>query len=393
MGKSKYFIFMTVMLGMATAQSKNDCFTPHNENGVCIEVRFCKKIYSLIETEKHNSTVLAYIKNSFCGYSANNPNPKVCCPKNTVDPSFLSSKLPSRDECGKVKVSAGKIVGGNVVELGFWPWMVALGYQSYYKNTGVTHWLCGGTLISDRYVLTAAHCTADTTYRKLVTARLGDLDLNPDIPDDATPLDVPVERIITHAEYNSQSFTNDISLVKLNTTVTFTNFIQPICLPILPDMSSTKLLNTKPFVAGWGRTTATAFESKTLNTELMEVRVNVMNNVECKQAYTREKSMIDDRVICAGYQPGGKDSCNGDSGGPLMYSKEKEDKYNLIGIVSYGYRKCGEPGYPGVYTRVTSFIDWIVDKEICPQVLHKTSRTLHTCVIKQYCLFNTFIYI
>lgn len=52
----------------------------------------------------------------------------------------------------------------------------------------------------------------------------------------------------------------------------------------------------------------------------------------------------------------------GDSGGPLMYSKEKEDKYHLVGIVSYGYKKCGEPGYPGVYTRVTSFLDWIVEQ-------------------------------
>lgn len=94
-----------------------DCLTPFNENGVCIEISLCKKIYSLNMTEKQNRTVLAYVRSSFCGYT-NNTKPKVCCAIDTDPSSLLSSKLPPQGACGKVKVSTGKIIGGNVVQLG-----------------------------------------------------------------------------------------------------------------------------------------------------------------------------------------------------------------------------------------------------------------------------------
>lgn len=114
----------------------------------------------------------------------------------------------------------------------------------------------------------------------------------------------------------------------------------------------------------------------------MEVQVPVWDNEECKQPYVNHTNVIDDRVLCAGLAMGGKDSCKvliifilylyqlidhiifnylfqGDSGGPLMW--HNENQYYLIGVVSYGY-KCGESDYPGIYTRVTYFVDWILDK-------------------------------
>lgn len=87
----------------------------------------------------------------------------------------------------------------------------------------------------------------------------------------------------------------------------------------------------------------------------------VVSNDQCKQSYSNFKNtVIDDNAICAGYLSGGKDACQGDSGGPLMLARMQQDSYLYyqIGIVSYGF-KCAEPGFPGVYTRVTSYLQWI----------------------------------
>lgn len=87
----------------------------------------------------------------------------------------------------------------------------------------------------------------------------------------------------------------------------------------------------------------------------------VVSNDQCKQSYINFKNtVIDDNTLCAGYVSGGKDACQGDSGGPLMLARMQQDNYLYyqIGIVSYGF-KCAEPGFPGVYTRVTSYLQWI----------------------------------
>ncbi|KAF0764095.1 venom protease-like [Aphis craccivora] len=131
-------------------------------------------------------------------------------------------------------------------------------------------------------------------------------------------------------------------------------FIQPICLPILSHHRANKLVKSVPFVAGWG---ATSFRGPS-STTLMEIQIPVLDNSECKRAFANKKAIIDDRVMCAGFLTGGKDACQGDSGGPLMWPNGNQ--YYLVGVVSFGF-KCAEPGYPGVYTRVSSFVEWIAD--------------------------------
>ena len=93
---------------------------------------------------------------------------------------------------------------------------------------------------------------------------------------------------------------------------------------------------------------------------MLEVILPVLDNERCQQAYGT-RSIIDERILCAGYARGGKDACQGDSGGPLMHriaEKRGIIWFYQIGVVSYGLR-CAEAGYPGVYTRVTHFLDWI----------------------------------
>uniref|UniRef100_A0A2S2Q5Y0 CLIP domain-containing serine protease n=1 Tax=Sipha flava TaxID=143950 RepID=A0A2S2Q5Y0_9HEMI len=255
-----------------------ECFTPNDLNGVCINIKRCPSLLMLLENQRKNSTIAAFLRNSMCGYEGRDP--KVCCaldsetnnnpsqnippPTTTVRPNtsfgsdnvetVKSSKLPSQSTCGKSNSSHIRIVGGIPADLGAWPWMAALGYQNLNRPGRDYQWLCGGALISDRYALTAAHCTVGIGNRKLVVVHLGDLDLNPDVQDSASPIDVPISRIITHERYNAREYTNDIALLKLESTVRFNELIQPICLPILQKHRSNQLVSLVPFVAGWGST-------------------------------------------------------------------------------------------------------------------------------------------
>uniref|UniRef100_A0A2H8TEC5 CLIP domain-containing serine protease n=2 Tax=Melanaphis sacchari TaxID=742174 RepID=A0A2H8TEC5_9HEMI len=373
MRKVKCFVILVCMFGMAVAQSNSDCNTPNFEKGVCVNIKRCPKLLTLLENQRQVPSVLVFLKKSFCGFEGKNT--KVCCAlENNVAPFTpnaveqtggiglgLNSKIPSETTCGISNVTRIRIIGGNPAELGAWPWMAALGYQGTNKNNRALQWRCGGTLVTKTHVLTAAHCVYNINNARLTTVRLGELDLDPNVIDNARPLDVPVERIIIHEGYNGIKIVNDIALLKLKNSVTFNELIQPICMPMTSNMKRIDMSRSLPFVAGWGTTVPTATYSVPPVTTLMEVQVPITNSQECERVYSNEPaSVIDDRVLCAGYPEGGKDSCRGDSGGPLMFPKGKQ--FYLVGIVSYGYKKCGEPGYPGVYTKVASFMDWVVDK-------------------------------
>ncbi|XP_022176326.1 venom protease-like isoform X2 [Myzus persicae] len=253
-----------------------------------------------------------------------------------------------------------RILGGSESQLGAWPWMVALGYKNSQKKNDSIEWHCGGTLISNTHVLTASTCVTNTGSKVLTVARLGELDLDPMVDDGALPLDVPIKRIVNHEGYDSKKIINNIAILVLKNSVTFNELIQPICLPALLDMDNVEKSKNIPFVVGWGSINASPQTNEKTSTSLMEVQIPISNITQCKQAYSNYKSVIDDKVICAGYPEGGKDSCRGDSGGPLMWSKRNQ--FYLIGVVSYGFAECGDPGHPGVYTRVASYMDWILDR-------------------------------
>jgi len=130
--------------------------------------------------------------------------------------------------------------------------------------------------------------------------------------------------------------------------------VHPICLPSSPKLRESRFEKKTPFVAGWG---AIGFNGPT-SAVLREVQLPVVPDEVCLDKYKSFKNIqLDETNICAGTQLGGKDTCQGDSGGPLMQPTTPTE-YVQIGIVSFGY-KCAEPGFPGVYTRVTSHMDWI----------------------------------
>uniref|UniRef100_A0A8I3N526 Serine protease 48 n=2 Tax=Canis lupus familiaris TaxID=9615 RepID=A0A8I3N526_CANLF len=229
--------------------------------------------------------------------------------------------------CGR-PVYSGRVVGGQDAVAGRWPWQVSL----HFGQTQV----CGGSLISDRWILTAAHCLKGW-IPFLYTVRLGS------IKNDQSSQSVNhrVFKIITHPQIQHTSA--DIALLKLVSRVTFTSFILPICLP-----SITKQLKIPAscWVTGWG--------TRSLLLPLPVSACEKLYN-PIGPALPELESVIQDDEICAGDILNKKDSCKGDSGGPL--SCHINGVWIQIGLVSWGIG-CAE-SLPGVYTSVIYYQKWI----------------------------------
>ncbi|XP_030385919.1 trypsin-1 [Scaptodrosophila lebanonensis] len=234
--------------------------------------------------------------------------------------------------CGVPNVN--RIVGGTQVRTNKYPWIAQM-----IRGTLL---FCGGTLINDRYVLTAAHCT-DGMDMSRVFVRLLQLDRS------HTHLGVTrsVAFAHQHADYNRVSLVHDIALLRLSQPVPLFNDMRPVCLP----SSYYQQFDFRPaVVAGWGLTR----ESGSTSSVLQEVTVPIITNAQCRA--TSYSTMIVDTMLCAGFvKEGGKDACQGDSGGPLIV---RDRIFRLAGVVSFGYG-CAKPNAPGVYTRVSRYLDWI----------------------------------
>ncbi|XP_043211157.1 trypsin-1-like [Amphibalanus amphitrite] len=210
---------------------------------------------------------------------------------------------------------------------------------------------CGATLISERYMLTAAHCI--TEERPVNVVRLGGFAPT----EDGTPtqsVDYPVEKITTHPLYRYPVFYHDLALIRLGRPVTFTPTVRPYCLAA-PHQDRP---GTDAHVAGIG---AKEFGGK-VGDVLLEAPLPIVSAAECLTNLTGGRTTlqlpqgITDGLLCAGGGESGHDACQGDSGGPLRV--ETDDGPRLVGVVAAG-EGCAAPGKPGLYTRVSHYIDWI----------------------------------
>uniref|UniRef100_A0A3Q2PXT8 Peptidase S1 domain-containing protein n=1 Tax=Fundulus heteroclitus TaxID=8078 RepID=A0A3Q2PXT8_FUNHE len=228
--------------------------------------------------------------------------------------------------CGQPSLNT-RIVGGEDAPPGSWPWQVSLHDYNH---------ICGGSLITDQWVLTAAHCVKWIYNPAYLTVYLGR-----EVQSESNPNEVSrtVSQIIIHPDYNSPIFNNDIALLKMSEPVKFTSYISPICLAAF---NSTFHSGLDSWVTGWGNI---GFE------------LQVVGSSQCKCDYRAiDEDVITDNMICAGFREGGKGTCHGDSGGPLV--SKQGDRWIQAGIVSFA-AGCSEPNLPTVYARVSQFENWI----------------------------------
>ena len=244
-----------------------------------------------------------------------------------------TNMLPQQE--ARLLQPSGRIVGGTNAAENEFPYIAALYYRRWKKP------ICGGTLITPEVVITAAHCISSISSVEI--GRLGLKD-NTGVP----RYNIGRGRKYVHQDYNRRTLVNDIALIRLPRRQSGDMVAS---LPI--DENGSILLQPPSLltVAGWGVTSVDGKQPDTL----LQVDLNLDQDTSCSNVYGRH--YFPDSMMCASAL--GKDSCQGDSGGPLVGSGTS----TLYGIVSWGY-SCADPRYPGVYTRVTNYIDWI-EQTIC----------------------------
>lgn len=355
------------------------CITPNKESAICTPVTSCHIIRDAITTR--NESAIDFAQKSQCGYDT---EPLVCCGTfaYTTEPPYFSiftkrppvnsigkrppglelisgNTLPNRTLCG-IEREAQRLIGATVAAIDEFPWMALIRYKDD-KNVDVG-FKCGGTLINNRYVMTAAHCIlTDPQPLTLTGVRLGEWKLSTvedcvqhvAIYNCADPVvDRLVEEQIPHPYFNSKTGNNDLGLLRMDKDVAYTDFIRPICLP--PINIPPPPVGSIMTVCGWGAT-----EDGSQADIKSKIEIPLIANSECIKTVSSLTSITPNQVCAGGVE--GKDACKGDSGGPLMRTYvDDTSQWYQEGIVSRG-RGCGKKGYPGVYTRVARYINWIVN--------------------------------
>jgi secreted trypsin-like serine protease len=371
----KYITALVLMIEVANSHTFLDdscTLQPFGSPGVCKLMSHCK--YAVKQLHKYS-----YYP-QICGVQRREPI--VCCPnKNKIrqvrKPGEMSKKkckeyseyvneiirppilLPNvrkikRNECGH-KVSP-LIVGGEMANIREFPHMTAIGYKN---NSDKVRWLCGGTILSEQYILTAAHCLHDKDYGKPKYVQLGTTNL---FDKSSHRQRLNILKLIPHPQYMYPSNYHDIALIKLEKPAKMNSYARPACLYSKPEISFERAIAT-----GWGDVT---LDGGVSNGDLRKVTLKLVDNDSCNSSYIYHISkkklkngIVKYTQLCAGSKSEKKieDTCFGDSGGPLQIYHVDDGiycMYDIIGVTSFGKSCSGESG---VYTRVSNYVKWIED--------------------------------
>ncbi|XP_065204417.1 chymotrypsinogen B-like isoform X2 [Planococcus citri] len=248
------------------------------------------------------------------------------------------------------------IVGGIQAKPKEYPHMALIGSGSSFENVS---WNCGGSLISEKFVLSSAQCGQNIpSLGQAQWILLGDLDRNSKT-DDAKPAVYKIKKVHQHPNFTSKSMLYDIALFELNTTVEMSPYVRPACL-----YTSTSVpVNTTGKITGWGRTGVVDRKS---SDHLLKASISFLDDKKCVEKYPNDSprnqrvAYDPNSMICAGEFVHGADTCAGDSGGPLQKPVDKQVcMWNILGITSFGSSFCGDKKTPAVYTKVAFYLEWI----------------------------------
>ncbi|KAF2902632.1 hypothetical protein ILUMI_03554 [Ignelater luminosus] len=309
-------------------------FCPSNTQ--CLPLSSCPVLSNIVN---HACVYSNRVTSLGCGYEGSG---LVCCPRVSEGPPVVNQM---GEKCGSSSVQ-----GPNYNGLGAFPFVARIGFRNVV--TGEMKYPCSGSIISNRIILTAAHCAlAKSDNYKLFTARVGEYltDSRIDCGEEfcALPVqDITISHVILHPGYQKEIYKDNIALLVLNSKINYTVTAQPICLP-----ESWSVTGNYGTLVGWGKM-AGQIEAPTYQQVLQFPIVGLQ---QCVNIYGRTLP-ITEYQLCAGGEHG-KDACTGFGGSPLLQSEG--DTYYQVGILSFGSDQCGAPGIPSVYTNVKKYVNWI----------------------------------
>ncbi|XP_063302080.1 transmembrane protease serine 2-like [Pelobates fuscus] len=310
----------------------NVCSDKWNDNfgkAACRELGYNTSTYY-----KSGMTWHGYTIDGYAVLNSSSPNGKL---QNTLSVSVSCRSLVGVSlqciECGsKDNSTSSRIVGGNLSSINDWPWQVSL-----YSSGKFT---CGGSIITPNWIVTAAHCIEGSNtsvwqvYYGSVVKGVGSSSY--------------VDKVIAHQSYDATTKNNDIALMKLKSTITFSSTARPVC---LPNHGMNWVTENQYWISGWGST----YEGGPSTSYLREASVKLIDSTTCNTPSVYNNA-ITSTMICAGDLSGGIDACQGDSGGPLV--TQTNNLWWLVGDTSRR-NGCANVNKPGVYGNVTVFLEWI----------------------------------
>lgn len=250
---------------------------------------------------------------------------------------LLAFVASAYSECGRSYIRGTRVIAGQNAVRGSWPWQILMLFNG---SPG-----CGGAIISNRWIVTAAHCI----YRKPssgIQIRVGEHDM---FSSEGSEENYQAERVVMHSQYNPRTLDNDIALIKVKKPIQFNKYVQPVCLP-----SKEFSAGTNCYITGWGKIQ----HPGSMHHVLQQGRMPIVDRDVCHRVNLAAiKIPVTSNMICGGFGSQSRlRGCHGDSGGPFVC--RSAGRWYLAGAVSHGSPTCSGSSYT-VYANVAKYRSWI----------------------------------